>query len=129
MPLVPPRIDSVTLAVADLARSTAFYRDVMGFELQSQSEAVSVFALGAVSLDLIDRSVLLGETGLPDFPPAPGPVTLVVSVSRDEVDEYLDALAQAGVRIIAPPQDTALGPRIGYAADPDGHIWEIGHFG
>ena len=66
---------------------------------------------------------------MPLVPPRIDSVTLVVSVSRDEVDEYLDALAQAGVRIIAPPQDTALGPRIGYAADPDGHIWEIGHFG
>ena len=128
MPLIPARIDSVTLAVADLERSTGFYRDVMGFELESRSEAVCVFDLGAVKLSLIDRAELLEETGLEDFPPAPGPTTLVVSVTRDEVDEYVGALERAGVRILAPAQDTALGPRIGYAADPDGHIWEIGCF-
>jgi catechol 2,3-dioxygenase-like lactoylglutathione lyase family enzyme len=128
VPLIPARIDSVTLAVADLERSTAFYRDVMGFALESASEMVCVFDLGAVKLSLIDRAELLLETGLDEFPPAPGPVTVVVSVTRDEVDEHMGALERAGVRILAPASDTPLGPRIGYAADPDGHIWEIGCF-
>jgi uncharacterized glyoxalase superfamily protein PhnB len=128
MPLIPPRIDAVTLAVADLEGSTTFYRDVMGFELESRSEAVSVFALGGAQLALIDRRELLDETGIDDFPAPPGPVTLVVAVQRDEVDHYVAALAEAGVRVIAPVQDTTLGPRIGYVTDPEGHIWEIGHF-
>lgn len=128
MSLIPPRIDAVTLAVSDLEGSTRFYRDVMGFEQTSSSEAVSGFRLGAIGLDLIDREVLLGETYLDDFPPPPGPVTLVLRVSRAEVDEYMRRLEDAGVRIIAPAEDKPLGPRIGYAADPDGHLWEIGAF-
>jgi catechol 2,3-dioxygenase-like lactoylglutathione lyase family enzyme len=128
MPLIPARIDAVTLAVSDLQRSTQFYRDVMGFEQVSSSEAVSGFRLGAMALDLIDRQVLLDETYLDDFPPPPAPVTLVLRVTRDEVDECMRRLEEAGVRIVAPAEDKPLGPRIGYAADPDGHLWEIGAF-
>lgn len=128
MSLIPARIDAVTLAVSDLRRSTEFYRDVMGFEQVSSSEAVTGFRLGDIGLDLIDRNVLLAETYLDDFPPAPGPVTLVLRVTREEVDEYMRKLSDAGVRIVAPAEDKPLGPRIGYAADPDGHLWEIGAF-
>ena len=128
MSLIPARIDAITLAVTDLQRSTAFYRDVMGFELVTSSEAVVGFRLGDIGLDLIDREVLLAETYLDDFPQAPGPVTLVLRVTRPEVDEYMRRLGDAGVRIVAPAEDKPLGPRIGYAADPDGHLWEIGAF-
>lgn len=128
MPLIPDRIDAVTLAVSDLERSTRFYRDVMGFEQTSSSEAVSGFRLGAIGLDLIDRQVLLDETRLEAFPPPPGPVTLVLRVTREEVDTYMQRLEAAGVRVVAPAEDKPLGPRIGYAADPDGHLWEIGAF-
>lgn len=128
MPLIPPRVDAVTLAVYDLPQATAFYRDVLGFELEAASEALSVFRLGTLTLDLIDRAVLLEATGLDDFPAAPGPVTLVLRVERDEVDKLMGRLDRAGVRIVAPAADHPLGPRIGWFADPDGHLWEIGHF-
>jgi uncharacterized glyoxalase superfamily protein PhnB len=38
-------------------------------------------------------------------------------------------LEAAGARVVAPAEDKPLGPRIGYVADPDGHMWEIGAFG
>lgn len=128
MALIPARIDAVTLVVEDLTRSVSFYRDVMGFEQIADSEAVKGFDLGTIKLDLIDKKVLLEETYLPDFPQPPGPVTLVVSVTRAEVDEYMKKLEDAGVNIVAAAEDKRLGPRIGYVSDPDGHMWEIGAF-
>lgn len=128
MPLIPARIDAVTLAVRDVDESARFYADVLGFEQVTDSEAVKGFDLGTIRLDLIDQNVLLEETHLDQFPKAPGPVTLVISVHREEVDEYMHRLEEAGVQIIAPAEDKRLGPRIGYAADPDGHMWEIGAF-
>jgi uncharacterized glyoxalase superfamily protein PhnB len=128
MPLIPARIDAVTLAVQDIARSAAFYREVMGFAQVADSEAVKGFDLGTVRLDLIDKKVLLEETYLADLPVPPGPVTLVLSVTRAEVDEYMKNLEDAGVNVIAPAEDKRLGPHIGYVSDPDGHMWEIGAF-
>jgi len=129
MSLIPARIDAVTLAVEDLDRSVRFYRETLGFDQVSDSEAVKGFDLGKIRLDLIDKAVLLEETHLPTFPDPPGPITLVIEVERAEVDEYVKRLEAAGARIVAPAEDKPLGPRIGYIADPDGHMWEIGAFG
>jgi hypothetical protein len=128
MPLVPARIDAVTLAVADVERSKIFYSDVMGFTLVTDLDYLKSFELGSLQLDIIDRGVLLEETHLADFPQPPGPVTLVIRVERDEVDRAMERLVGAGVRVVAPAEDKPLGPRILYVADPDGHMWEIGCF-
>lgn len=128
MPVIPAKIDAITLAVQDVERSARFYAEVLGFEQVTDSDAVKGFDLGTIRLDLIAQDVLLEETHLDHFPKAPGPVTLVISVRRHEVDEYMHRLEEAGVQIIAPAEDKRLGPRIGYAADPDGHLWEIGAF-
>jgi catechol 2,3-dioxygenase-like lactoylglutathione lyase family enzyme len=125
MSLIPARLDGVALAVSDIERSAAFYREKLGFNQISQTEDIVRFQLENLLLTLIDKALLLEETHLEDMPAAPGPVTLAISVSRAEVDQYMEALQAAGVEIIAPAEDKRSGPRIGFAADPDGHIWEI----
>jgi catechol 2,3-dioxygenase-like lactoylglutathione lyase family enzyme len=122
------RIDAVTLAVKDLDVSRRFYVDVIGLREVRASEAVVRFDAGGVALDLIDESVLLEETGLAVFPRPPCPVTLVIEVARDEVDDFVAELAERGVGVVKPVEDKPLGPRIGYVKDPDGHLWEIGAF-
>jgi uncharacterized glyoxalase superfamily protein PhnB len=128
MSIIPPRIDAVTLAVTNLQRSTEFYKETLGFTQVADSEAVKGFDTGGVRLDLIDESILLDEMHLDSFPRPPGPITLVIQATREQVDEYVAFWRSAGARVIAPAEDKALGPRIGYVADPDGHAWEIGAF-
>ena len=125
MSLIPARIDGVALAVEDIERSSLFYRETLGFDQVDAGEEIARFRLENIRLTLVDRKTLLEETHLPDFPNPPGPMTLAISVSRAEVDDLMESLEHAGVRIIAPAEDKRLGPRIGFAADPDGHIWEI----
>lgn len=122
------RVDAVTLAVSDLAVSRAFYANVMGMRQVRASDAVVRFDAGGVALDIIEETVLLEETGLSSFPKSPGPVTLVVEVSQEEVDAFVAELVDRGVEIVKPVEDKPLGPRIGYLKDPDGHLWEIGAF-
>jgi catechol 2,3-dioxygenase len=62
------RIGGVTLAVRDLHRVTAFYRDVIGLEVVAQEgDAVRLGAGGAAFLDLLHR-----PGALPDDPGAAG---------------------------------------------------------
>ena len=129
MSIIPARIDAVTLAVSDGERSKAFYADVMGLELVADLDYLKSFNLGAIQLDVIDKAVLADELHVQELPAPPGPVTLVIRVDRDEVDRTMERAQAADVRIIAPAEDKPLGPRILYLADPDGHLWEIGHFG
>lgn len=125
MSLIPARIDAVTLIVEDVRASARFYRETMGFDEVSSSDVVVRFQLENVKLSLVDKKLLLQEAYLDELPSAPGPVTLAVSVSAAEVDEYMARLEQAGVKIIAPAETKPVGIRIGFVADPDGHLWEL----
>lgn len=49
--------------------------------------------------------------------------TIVHNVSRkEEVDQCIEAAAQAGAEVIKSGHDTFYA---GYFRDPDGHLWEI----
>jgi uncharacterized glyoxalase superfamily protein PhnB len=129
MSLVPARIDAVTLASAHFRQTVDFYQDVFGFEKVSESDIVARFRLRNIFLDIIKADVLLQETHLDRFGDLPGPVTLAITVREPaDVDEYMHRIQAAGAPIIAPAEDKLSGPRILYAADPEGHIWEIGWF-
>jgi catechol 2,3-dioxygenase-like lactoylglutathione lyase family enzyme len=129
MSAIPARIDQVTLAVNDVDRSAHFYGDALGFSATDDDPGsgsqIRRFKVGAITLTLIDKGLLLEEMHLSEFPSPPGPVTLAIAVARDEVDHYVERGEAAGARVIAPAEDKASGPRIGFLADPDGHIWEI----
>ena len=135
--LIPARVDSIALGVADVGESVRFYRDVMGFEqlpdkpgefpvagvLRRAAEVIVSFQLGNVILVLIDRQLLAEEENVHQLP-SPGASTMAVRVSRAQVDLYMERLQAAGVRVLSPA--TSHGAlRIGFVADPDGHVWEV----
>jgi catechol 2,3-dioxygenase-like lactoylglutathione lyase family enzyme len=125
MALIPNRIGSVALGVEDLDRSVTFYRDTLGLKLVEQTVDLAKFELENLTFTIIRRDTLLEETHLTAFGSAPFPFSLAVTVTREEVDHYMQKLADAGVTIVAPPEDKRTGPRIGFVSDPDGFIWEV----
>jgi catechol 2,3-dioxygenase-like lactoylglutathione lyase family enzyme len=129
MKVVPTRVDSITLAVRDFPASVAFYEDVFGFVKQSQNEILARFVLDNLKLDLIQAEVLESETGVASFPAMPGPITIAIAMPEaGDVDACQVRAEAAGVRVLAPAEDKPSGPRILFLCDPDGHIWEVGHF-
>jgi len=95
----------------------------------SESDIVARFRLQNIFLDIIKTEVLLEETHLRRFGDLPGPMTLAITVREpSDVDEYMRRIEEAGAPIIAQAEDKPSGPRILYASDPEGHIWEIGFF-
>lgn len=123
-----PRISFVTLGVRDLARATAFYRDVLKLPQIPTPDGISFFELGRTWLSLYPRHELARDAGLLDEAPHddfPG-FTLAHNVrERDEVDRLLDDLAAAGARIVKPATDAEWGGRSGYFADTEGFLWEV----
>lgn len=124
-----PRLSLVTLGVRDLARATAFYRDVLKLpQLPGPEGVVSFFELGRTWLSLFPRADLALDAGVPDEAPPrefPG-FTLAHNVATPEqVDTLLDELADAGVRIVKPAAKADWGGRTGYFADPEGFLWEV----
>src|SRR5438046_9609987 len=51
-PNLPSKISMIMLGVENVARSVAFYRDVVGLELQSQSSEFAFFKTGSLTLVL-----------------------------------------------------------------------------
>ena len=129
-----PRITLVTLAVADLGKAVAFYRDGLGFATQGivgeqfEDGAVAFFDLeGGLRMALWPRKSLAKDCGLPI---AASPNALEFSLghnvrSRDEVDQAMEQARSAGATLVKPAQDTFWGGYAGYFQDPDGHLWEV----
>jgi catechol 2,3-dioxygenase-like lactoylglutathione lyase family enzyme len=128
-----PRIKVITLAVRDLERSLAFYRDGLG--LPTKGIVGTEFEDGAVVfidmnddliLALYPRAALAKDAKIPESPPSPAELSLGHIVkSKEEVDAIMRQAAKAGATITDPAHDRFWGGYSGYFQDPDGHLWEI----
>ena len=130
---VPPHLSIVTLGVADLDRSIAFYR-ALGWRQAGSSVpgVISWFDVGGTWLGLFPTPDLAEDAGMPrDAGPPPGAfsgVTLAINLgSREQVDAALASAIAAGGSLRVPAVATDFGVYRGYVADPDGHLWEIAH--
>lgn len=134
-----PHIDVITLAVGDLERSLAFYRDGLGLETPGvtgtefvgdeadAAGAVVMFRLrGGLVLALYPRHELAKDAGTPVGPPETGEFSIgYLARSRTEVDALLARARRAGATLTGQPHDRPWGIYSGYFRDPDGHLWEI----
>jgi len=129
-----PRITVLTLAVDDLERSVAFYRDGLGFSTQGivgqeyENGAVAFFNLASgLKLGLWPRKSLAADSGLP-LPVARSALEFSLGHnvgSREEVDAVMAQARNAGAVIVKEAQPTFYGGYAGYFQDPDGHLWEV----
>lgn len=121
------RISLVTLGVADVPRSRAFY-EALGWRGQGLEETV-FFQAGGMGVVLWGRDKLVADSGIPDAgTPGFGGIALAHNVrSRDEVDQIMAAADAAGAKVTRPAGPTFYGGYAGYFADPDGHAWEVAH--
>lgn len=124
-----PRISLVTLGVEDIERAKTFYT-ALGFPPSQQSnDDVAFFQLaGGMVLSLYRRAHLFRDTGIKDDGARFSGITLAHNMSSvPEVTELVAAFVAAGGNIIKEPHEMFWGGTIAYAADPDGHVWEIAH--
>lgn len=136
-----PRINLITLAVDNLERSLAFYRDGLGLpsdglvgaefkgDETNPTGTIALFRLqGGLVLSLFPRSELAKDARVPFAGGKSGEFSIGQAVrSRTEVDEVLSRAAACGATITDPPHDRPWGIYSGYFQDPDGHLWEILH--
>jgi catechol 2,3-dioxygenase-like lactoylglutathione lyase family enzyme len=128
-----PRIKALTLAVGDLERSLAFYRDGLG--LPTDGIVGREFEDGAVAFSRMDDGLTLAlypaaslakDAGIAAAEARLGAVSIGHLVgSRDEVDAVVRQAERAGAVVTDPPRERFWGGYSGYFADPDGHLWEI----
>ncbi len=120
------RFTSVTpnLLVQDVARSTAFYRDVLGFTMGETVPDVAPFVFVWMKRDEV--SVFLNDIKAAehDYPPAaampPGGTAAMFFIVTD-VDGYYAQVAPKA-NVILPIKTQFYGMREFAVTDPDGHI-------
>lgn len=134
-----PRIDVITLAVSDLDRALAFYREGLGLnspgvigtefagDETTPAGAVAMFRLeGGLILALYPRTELAKDSNVALGPPKTGEFSIGHAVSsKAEVDALLARAQAAGATLTDRPHDRPWGIYSGYLRDPDGHLWEI----
>jgi catechol 2,3-dioxygenase-like lactoylglutathione lyase family enzyme len=129
----------ITLAVANLDRALAFYRDGLGFPTEgligtefdgdenTPDGTTAVFHLdGMLMLSIYPRSELAKDAVVPLANASPGEFSIGHVVdSRAEVDEVISQPEAAGGTVTNPPHDRPWGIYSGYFQDLDGHLWEV----
>lgn len=123
---VPARISIVTLGVADVARSAAFY-ETLGWERCSSSmDEIVWFRTADSYLGLFGWDALAADANL--ISPTRGSfggITLAINVeTREAVDAALAEVVSAGGTILKPGTVLPFGYG-GYFVDLDGHPWEV----
>jgi catechol 2,3-dioxygenase-like lactoylglutathione lyase family enzyme len=133
------KIFFITLAVDDLNRSVAFYRDGLGWptegivgqefhdEVTGADGTIAIFTLeDGLLLTLYDRTNLAKDASLPGGPPSSTEFSIgIPATSRAEVDRLLAQARGAGGTLTAPAHMRPFGVYSGYFTDPDGHLFEI----
>ena len=93
-------LNLVTIGVADLGRSRAFYVDGLGWEVAFENDEVVFVRIGhGLLLGLFGAGDLAADAGLPPLTPGSGSMSLAKNVgSDDEVDAFVELAAPPGPR-------------------------------
>ncbi len=123
-----PRISLITLGVADLGRSRAFYEALGWRAAPASNDEVAFFQANGLALALWDRAALAADAEVEDRPSGFSGVALAHNLrSEAEVDGVFAAALAAGAQAVKIPRRTAWGGYAGYFADLDWHLWELAH--
>ena len=123
------KLSVITLGVADLARSIAFYRDGLKWRTAyKDGEGIAWFPMGGIVFALYPRAALAEDALVSPVGSGFAGFTLAHNTrSEAEVDAVLAEAAALGAKIMKPAQRVFWGGYSGYFADPDGYLWEVAY--
>lgn len=110
---------AVALTVADLPASLAWYRDVVGFQVDREHERDGRVA--SVSLRAGNVRLLLNQDdGARGVDRAKGEGFSIFLVTDQDIDELAEGIEARGGSLALPPTTMPWGPRTIRLVDPDG---------
>lgn len=127
-----PRINGLletALYVEDMARSVAFFRDILMLSPMLQSDRLTAFDAGGQGVLLIFKrgasaADMRSSNGIVVGHDGSGPLHMAFAIAEDSYDEWHRHLADAGVKIRG-EMNWQRGGRSLYFEDPDGHVLEM----
>jgi catechol 2,3-dioxygenase-like lactoylglutathione lyase family enzyme len=119
------QLSVITLGIADLGRSKAFYRNGFGWTPVFENDEIAFYQMNGFVLGTWVETAMqvdMQRDGLR----RPGAFTLAHNVpSLEAVQPLIDRLAAAGGTVLRAGDAPPHGGFRGYVADPDDHAWEI----
>ena len=126
--MTPQRVTLITLGVADLAVSRAFYKALGWQESPRSQDSVVFYQINGMVLGLFGLADLAKDQGRTDVPLGVGAMTLAQNFETEaEVDAAFAKALDCGATELKAPEKVFWGGYSGYYADPDGHVWEMAH--
>jgi uncharacterized protein len=120
------RISLITLGVADLASSRAFYERLGWQRSVRAADGIAFFQAGGMAFALYPRGELAKDAGVSSQGHGfPGFALAFNARSRGEVDAVLAEARAAGATILKAAEEAFWGGYSGYFSDPDGFLWEV----
>lgn len=122
------RIALITILTGDVPAMARFYRDVLGFAVETDMGEYVEFASDGVRFALCARSIMVEATGDNSFRKAPTGRSFELAfpcASPAAVDEAYAEVVGEGATAIKAPADMPWGQRTAFFADPDGNIHEL----
>ena len=113
------RINYSIIFVSDMARSVAFYRDVVGIPLKFESPAWSEFLTEGATLALHHS-----DTPAPADAPGEHAGQCRAGFQAPDLDAFHRRMTEQGVRCVREPTAT-FGVKIAQYADPDGLVFSV----
>jgi lactoylglutathione lyase len=124
------RFDMIGLFVGDIGKMVAFYRDVLGFEIEWDGAGpYAEFHHEGIRVSMYQRALLPSLLGQePGYPVGlNGTFELAVDLPRfEDVDPEFARVVAAGARPVYAPRNEPWGMRSSMIADPEGNLIEIG---
>jgi len=120
------RVSIITLGVADLERSRAFYERLGWKRSMAGAEGIIFFQMRGMALALFPRGELAKDANIePDGTGFSGISLAYNARRREDVDSALAEAEAAGAKLIQHAHEAFWGGYSGYFSDPDGFLWEV----
>ncbi|MBC9785073.1 VOC family protein [Heliobacterium chlorum] len=127
------RFDAIGIFVGNIKKMVAFYRDVLGLDIDWNEEGPHAeFKHEGIRVMMYERKLLPGYLGTEvSFPTGlNGTFELAIDLPLfSDVDKEFERVVGLGAQPIVSPRNEPWGMRTSYVADPEGNLIEIGSWG
>ena len=126
------KLDGFGLFVNDMDTMIRFYRDVLGFEIQEDEDAVNVYLIKDGTLFMLYGRKNFESMTSRKYEYLKGlnghfEIALYVDTFEEVDHQYREAVNKGAVSVLEPTTEP-WGQRTCYIADPEGNLIEIGSF-